>query len=150
MLRTRLREDAPSKGRVRKSLLRVCGEVWREGGVRRFWAGLPVHLARQVPNGAIVLTTYEYILAVLARRAHAQRQQSSGGGGAGGAALSLSTAHAAGADRGSPLGPVAVEGVSGLNASGAADGVKGGGLGKGQTDQQTRSPITSLHTQADS
>ena len=89
VLRTRLRETPPGE---RPLLRQVAVNLWRSGGMRSLYVGLGVHLLRQVPNAAIVLTTYELCVVALS--------SSSPSSTSGSTSAAASTAPAS-----SPLGP---------------------------------------------
>lgn len=61
MIRTRLREE----GTKYKTFLQTARLVAREEGYLAFYRGLFAQLIRQIPNTAIVLSTYELIVYLL-------------------------------------------------------------------------------------
>lgn len=65
VIRTRLREE----GTKYKSFLQTARLVFREEGYLAFYRGLFAQLIRQIPNTAIVLSTYEFIVYLLGERA---------------------------------------------------------------------------------
>jgi solute carrier family 25 protein 33/36 len=56
--RTRLRQE----GDKYKSFFQTLSLILREEGVRGLYKGMATHLIRQIPNTAIVMTTYELIV----------------------------------------------------------------------------------------
>jgi len=56
--RTRLRQE----GDKYHGLFQTFGLVFREEGYRGLYRGMATHLLRQIPNTAIVMTTYELIV----------------------------------------------------------------------------------------
>ncbi|ELU08546.1 hypothetical protein CAPTEDRAFT_182193 [Capitella teleta] len=56
--RTRLREE----GSRYKKFWPTLGIVWREEGIRGLYRGLPTQLVRQIPNTAIMMSTYEAVV----------------------------------------------------------------------------------------
>jgi solute carrier family 25 protein 33/36 len=56
--RTRLREQ----GSRYKHFWQTLGIVWREEGIRGLYRGLPTQLVRQIPNTAIMMSTYEAVV----------------------------------------------------------------------------------------
>ena len=87
-----MRETAPGE---RPLLREVIANLWRSGGMRSLYVGLSVHLLRQVPNAAIVLSTYELCVVALSNSSSSARNSTSA------AASTAPTAPA------SPLGPLA-------------------------------------------
>ncbi|KAK7811093.1 hypothetical protein U0070_016033 [Myodes glareolus] len=65
VIRTRLREE----GTKYKSFVQTARLVFREEGYLAFYRGLFAQLIRQIPNTAIVLSTYEFIVYLLGERA---------------------------------------------------------------------------------
>lgn len=61
VIRTRLREE----GTKYKSFVQTARLVFREEGYLAFYRGLFAQLIRQIPNTAIVLSTYELIVYLL-------------------------------------------------------------------------------------
>ncbi|KPP59298.1 solute carrier family 25 member 33-like [Scleropages formosus] len=61
VIRTRLREE----GSKYRSFFQTAQLVAAEEGYLAFYRGLVPHLLRQIPNGAIVLSTYELIIYLL-------------------------------------------------------------------------------------
>lgn len=64
VIRTRLREE----GTKYKSFVQTARLVFREEGYLAFYRGLFAQLVRQIPNTAIVLSTYELIVYLLEDR----------------------------------------------------------------------------------
>lgn len=64
VIRTRLREE----GTKYKSFVQTARLVFREEGYLAFYRGLFAQLIRQIPNTAIVLSTYELIVYLLEDR----------------------------------------------------------------------------------
>ncbi|KAF6111446.1 solute carrier family 25 member 33 [Phyllostomus discolor] len=64
VIRTRLREE----GTKYKSFVQTARLVFREEGYLAFYRGLFAQLIRQIPNTAIVLSTYELIVYLLGDR----------------------------------------------------------------------------------
>nr|XP_026253690.1 solute carrier family 25 member 33 [Urocitellus parryii] len=64
VIRTRLREE----GTKYKSFIQTARLVFREEGYLAFYRGLSAQLIRQIPNTAIVLSTYELIVYLLEDR----------------------------------------------------------------------------------
>lgn len=58
MARTRLREE----GNKYTGFFQTLSLVLKEEGARGLYKGMATHLIRQIPNTAIVLTTYEIIV----------------------------------------------------------------------------------------
>ncbi len=58
MARTRLRLE----GDKYKSFFQTLGLIVKEEGVRGMYKGMATHMIRQIPNTAIVMTTYEVIV----------------------------------------------------------------------------------------
>jgi solute carrier family 25, member 33/36 len=56
--RTRLRQE----GNKYTGFFQTIGLVFKEEGVRGLYKGMATHLIRQIPNTAIVMTTYELIV----------------------------------------------------------------------------------------
>jgi solute carrier family 25 protein 33/36 len=56
--RTRLRQE----GTKYRGFFQTLALVFREEGTRGLYKGLATHLVRQIPNTAIVMTTYELVL----------------------------------------------------------------------------------------
>ena len=56
--RTRLREE----GNKYNHFFQTIGLVVREEGVRGLYKGMATHLIRQIPNTALVMTSYELII----------------------------------------------------------------------------------------
>ena len=102
VLRTRLRETAPGQ---RPLLREVTANLWRSGGMRSLYVGLGVHLLRQVPNAAIVLTTYELCVVALSSSSSSTSASTS---------TSTSAAASTAATASSPLGPLATATPSSL------------------------------------
>lgn len=65
VIRTRLREE----GTKYKTFIQTARLVAREEGYLAFYRGLFAQLIRQIPNTAIVLSTYELIVYLLEDRA---------------------------------------------------------------------------------
>lgn len=65
VIRTRLREE----GTKYKAFIQTARLVAREEGYLAFYRGLFAQLIRQIPNTAIVLSTYELIVYLLEDRA---------------------------------------------------------------------------------
>ncbi|XP_060614932.2 solute carrier family 25 member 33 [Anolis sagrei] len=65
VIRTRLREE----GTKYKAFVQTARLVFREEGYQAFYRGLFAQLMRQIPNTAIVLSTYELIVYLLEDRA---------------------------------------------------------------------------------
>jgi solute carrier family 25 protein 33/36 len=61
--RTRLREE----GSKYKSFWQSLGIVYREEGRRGLYRGLATQLVRQIPNTAIMMSTYELTVYVLTK-----------------------------------------------------------------------------------
>uniref|UniRef100_A0A1B0CGB1 Uncharacterized protein n=1 Tax=Lutzomyia longipalpis TaxID=7200 RepID=A0A1B0CGB1_LUTLO len=61
--RTRLREE----GSKYRSFWQTLATVWREEGRRGLYRGLATQLVRQIPNTAIMMTTYEGVVYILTR-----------------------------------------------------------------------------------
>ena len=61
--RTRLREE----GSRYKSFWQTLGIVYREEGRRGLYRGLATQLVRQIPNTAIMMSTYELTVYVLTK-----------------------------------------------------------------------------------
>ncbi|GAB0096327.1 Mitochondrial carrier protein Rim2 [Sergentomyia squamirostris] len=61
--RTRLREE----GTKYRSFWQTLATVWREEGRRGLYRGLATQLVRQIPNTAIMMTTYEGVVYILTR-----------------------------------------------------------------------------------
>lgn len=57
MARTRLRQE----GDKYKTFFQTLRLIIKEEGIRGMYKGLATHLIRQIPNTAIVMTTYELI-----------------------------------------------------------------------------------------
>lgn len=103
VVRTRLRETAPGE----RPLLRdVTIKLWRNGGVRSLYAGLGVHLLRQVPNAAIVLTTYELCVAALSSSSTSASSSSSSFASSESVSSYAPASASTSASESSPLGPV--------------------------------------------
>lgn len=64
VIRTRLREE----GSKYKAFVQTARLVAREEGYQAFYRGLFAQLMRQIPNTAIVLSTYELIVYLLEDR----------------------------------------------------------------------------------
>lgn len=64
VIRTRLREE----GTKYKAFLQTARLVAIEEGYSAFYRGLQAQLIRQIPNTAIMMTTYELIVHVLGSR----------------------------------------------------------------------------------
>jgi len=60
VLRTRLREE----GTKYRTLIQTFQTVLREEGFAGFYRGLLTHLIRQIPNTAIMMSTYEIVVAI--------------------------------------------------------------------------------------
>lgn len=58
MARTRLREE----GSKYTGFFQTLNLIIKEEGVRGMYKGMATHLIRQIPNTAIVMTTYELIV----------------------------------------------------------------------------------------
>ena len=75
--RTRLREE----GSRYKSFWQTLGIVYREEGRRGLYRGLATQLVRQIPNTAIMMSTYELTVYVLTKwLTQSQEQDKSRGG----------------------------------------------------------------------
>ncbi|KAL2096939.1 hypothetical protein ACEWY4_006146 [Coilia grayii] len=61
VIRTRLREE----GSKYRSFFQTLGMVIREEGYRALYRGLTTHLVRQIPNTAIMMSTYELVVYLL-------------------------------------------------------------------------------------
>ncbi|XP_062373402.1 solute carrier family 25 member 36-A [Sardina pilchardus] len=61
VIRTRLREE----GSKYRSFFQTFGMVMREEGYRALYRGLTTHLVRQIPNTAIMMSTYELVVYLL-------------------------------------------------------------------------------------
>ncbi|XP_012672072.1 solute carrier family 25 member 36-A [Clupea harengus] len=61
VIRTRLREE----GSKYRSFFQTLGVVIREEGYRALYRGLTTHLVRQIPNTAIMMSTYELVVYML-------------------------------------------------------------------------------------
>jgi len=61
--RTRLREE----GSKYRSFFQTLSTVFAEEGVRGLYRGLATQLVRQIPNTAIVMSTYEAVVYILSR-----------------------------------------------------------------------------------
>ncbi|KAI4800142.1 hypothetical protein KUCAC02_014991 [Chaenocephalus aceratus] len=61
VIRTRLREE----GTKYNSFFQTLRTVPREEGYRALYRGLTTHLVRQIPNTAIVISTYELVVYLL-------------------------------------------------------------------------------------
>uniref|UniRef100_A0AAY4F060 Solute carrier family 25 member 36 n=1 Tax=Denticeps clupeoides TaxID=299321 RepID=A0AAY4F060_9TELE len=61
VIRTRLREE----GSKYRSFFQTLSMVFREEGYRALYRGLTTHLVRQIPNTAIMMSTYELVVYLL-------------------------------------------------------------------------------------
>ena len=61
MARTRLREE----GNKYRSFFQTLRLVWAEEGYRGLYRGLGTQLVRQIPNTAIMMSTYEAVVYLL-------------------------------------------------------------------------------------
>ena len=58
VVRTRLREE----GSKYRGFVKTLFLVWHEDGLKGLYRGLSIQLFRQIPNTAIMMATYEYIV----------------------------------------------------------------------------------------
>ena len=56
--RTRLREE----GAMYHGFWQTMGLVFKQEGIRGLYRGLPTQLVRQIPNTAIMMSTYEAVV----------------------------------------------------------------------------------------
>lgn len=61
VIRTRLREE----GTKYRAFFQSLNLVIREEGYRALYRGLATHLVRQIPNTAIMMCTYEFVVYLL-------------------------------------------------------------------------------------
>ncbi|XP_034295331.1 solute carrier family 25 member 36 isoform X2 [Pantherophis guttatus] len=66
VVRTRLREE----GTKYRSFFQTLSLLMQEEGYSSFYRGLATHLIRQIPNTAIMMTTYEVVVYLLNRQQH--------------------------------------------------------------------------------
>lgn len=66
VVRTRLREE----GTKYRSFFQTLSLLMQEEGYSSFYRGLATHLIRQIPNTAIMMTTYELVVYLLNRQQH--------------------------------------------------------------------------------
>lgn len=64
VVRTRLREE----GTKYRSFFQTLSLLLQEEGYSSFYRGLATHLIRQIPNTAIMMTTYEVVVYLLNRQ----------------------------------------------------------------------------------
>ena len=73
----RLREQARHGAFKYKGMWQSIGLIAREEGRRGLYAGMGTHIARVVPNTAIMFLSFELVNAFLGRRFEAKQQQKS-------------------------------------------------------------------------
>ena len=62
---TRIQCQLEGQDKQARSILKVAGEVWREGGIRAFYTGLPTAVLRGVVLNAMVFPVYEATVQLL-------------------------------------------------------------------------------------
>lgn len=81
MVRTRLREQARHGSFKYRGMWQSLRLIAREEGRRGLYAGMGTHVARVVPNTAIMFLSFELVNAFLGRRAEAAKQRRGSGSG---------------------------------------------------------------------